>query len=305
MKISLKQMRYAVAVARTGHFGRAAGLCSVSQPALSQQIQALEAVCGASLFDRLKRGVRLTPFGREFVDLAQKAIESADAVDAFLAGQRGAPARPLRFGLIPTIAPYLLPDIFPALQAALPDLRFAVSENRTDALVDALGDGTLDLALIASEPKPGGPHLTVEALFPDPFVLATSRDERVQDPVQLSTIDTRRMLLLDEGHCFRDQSIAACAMEDSDASRAFAATSLSTIVEFVANGQGITLLPEIALRKEATGDRIRVHELAAPGASRHLSLVWREATPYAQTFQRIAEVIRLTHARSGAGAQGL
>lgn len=304
MQISLRQMRYALAVARTGHFGRAAELCSVSQPALSQQIHALEAVCRASLFDRLKRGVRLTPFGREFVDLAQKAIECADAVDAFLAGQHGAPARPLRFGLIPTIAPYLLPDIFPALQAALPDLRFAVSENRTDALVDALSDGTLDLALIASEPRPGGPQLAVAPLFPDPFVLATSPDERVQDPVHLSAIDTGRMLLLDEGHCFRDQTIAACAMKDSDTSRAFAATSLSTIVEFVANGQGITLLPEIALRKEATGNRIRVHALAAPGASRHLSLVWREATPYGETFRRIAEVIRQTHAGPDAGAPG-
>jgi LysR family hydrogen peroxide-inducible transcriptional activator len=102
------------------------------------------------------------------------------------------------------------------------------------------------------------------------------------------------MLLLDEGHCFRDQAIAACSLKDSDVSRAFAATSLSTIVEFVANGLGVTLLPEIALRKEATGQRISVHPLAAPGAGRMLSLVWREATPYAQIFERIAEVIRQT-----------
>jgi len=295
-RVSLKQMRYAVAVARHGHFGRAAEACSVSQPALSQQILTLEATCGAPLFDRLKRGVRLTPFGREFVDLAQKAIERADAIDDLIAGRRGVPARPLRFGLIPTIAPYLLPEIFPRLQEALPDIGFAVSESRTDDLVHALGEGTLDLALIASTPSPGGPDLTVEPLFTDPFVLATAPGEAVGGPVPLSEIDTGRILLLDEGHCLRDQTIAACHLEDTDAARTFAATSLSTIVEFVAHGQGVTLLPRLALRKEAASGRIRVHELASPGARRQLALVWRAATPYAAVFRQVAAVIRAAHA---------
>lgn len=295
MPISLKQMRYAVAVARTGHFGRAAELCAVSQPALSQQIQTLEALCGACLFDRLTRGVSLTPFGQEFVDLAQRTIECADAVDAFADRQGGGRARPVRFGLIPTVAPYLLPDIFPALQAALPDIEFSVSENRTEALIAGLGDGSLDLALIATDPKPSGPRLTVAPLFADAFVLATSPGEPACAPVQLRAIDARRMLLLDEGHCLRDQAIAACALKEGDMSRAFAATSLSTIVEFVANGLGVTLLPEIALRKEASGRRIRVHSLAAPGAGRVLSLVWRAAAPNAETFESIAEIIRQAH----------
>lgn len=292
MKVSLRQMRYAVAVARTGHFGRAAEQCAVSQPALSQQILALEAACSTPLFDRLKSGIRLTPSGREFIELAQRAIESADAVDSFLSSKGGLPARPMHFGLIPTVAPYLLPEIFPALRRALPELTFAASENRTDALVGALGDGSLDLALIASDPRPGGPKLTVAPLFADPFVLATGKGDETRDPVPLGSIDARRMLLLDEGHCFRDQAIAACALEGSDVTRAFAATSLSTIVEFVANGQGVTLLPEIALRKEATGGRISVHRLAPPGAGRMLSLVWREASPYVAAFEKIARIIR-------------
>jgi len=294
MAISLKQLRYAVALAEAGHFGRAADRVHVSQPALSQQIKLLEDACGTALFDRLGKAVRPTPIGRDFIDRARAVIEGADALLAFATGRTGKPARPLRFGLIPTVAPYLLPDIFPALQRALPDLSFSVSENRTDALIASLGDGTLDLALIATEPTPGGPRLTIAPLFPDPFVLATGPDERRQEPVQLGMLDAKRMLLLDEGHCFRDQAIAACSLKDSDVSRAFAATSLSTIVEFVANGQGITLLPEIALRKEATGARIRVHPLAAPGAGRLLSLVWREATPYGETYERIAQLIRDT-----------
>lgn len=294
MQISLRQMRYAIALAETGHFGRAAERVHVTQPALSQQIKQLEEICGAQLFDRLGKTVTLTPFGWGFLERARPIIGRADALIAYATGQSGKPIRPLRFGLIPTVAPYLLPDIFPALQTALPDLDFAVSENRTDALIAGLGNGSLDVALIATEPKSGGPRLTVVPLFSDAFVLATSPDESELGPVQLRTIDAGRMLLLDEGHCFRDQAIAACSLKGSDISRAFAATSLSTIVEFVANGLGVTLLPEIALRKEATGERVRIHLLAAPGAGRILSLVWREATPYAETFERIADIIRQT-----------
>lgn len=294
MSISLKQMRYAIALAEAGHFGRAAERVHVTQPALSQQIKLLEEICGALLFDRLGKTVTLTPLGRDFVDRARAIVEQADALTAYAAERAGKPVRPLRFGLIPTVAPYLLPDIFPALRAALPDLSLSVSENHTDALIAGLGDGSLDLALIATDPKSTGPRLTVAPLFSDAFVLATSPGEPNLGPVQLRAIDTRRMLLLDEGHCFRDQALAACSLRDNDISRAFAATSLSTIVEFVASGLGITLLPEIALRKEATGQRIRVHSLAAPGAGRMLSLVWRETTPYAEMFERIAEIIRQT-----------
>jgi len=290
--ISLKQMRYAVAVARAGHFGRAAEACSISQPALSQQIQALEQLCETPLFDRLKSGVRLTPFGKGFVDLAQAAIESAEALDAFAQGSHGAPDRALAFGLIPTVAPYLLPDIFPVLARSFPDLAFTVSENRTDALIAGLIEGSLDIALIGTEVPDSGPKLVGSRLFDDPFVLATSRSEVPNGPVALTDLAPERILLLDEGHCFRDQTIAACRLDSDPGARTFAATSLSTIVEFVANGQGVTLLPGIALRKEATDPRIAIHPIAAPGAGRVLSLVWREATPFGDIFARIAEVIR-------------
>lgn len=291
MPISLKQMRYALAVARTGHFGRAADACSVSQPALSQQILALEDLCGTPLFDRLKTGVRLTPFGKDFVTLAGAAVESAEALNAFALGHAGRPDRPVRFGLIPTVAPYLLPEIFPALTAGLPDLTFTISENRTDALLAGLIDGSLDIALIGTELPAGGPRLVSQALFHDPFVLATCRAEATTDPVSLANLAPERVLLLDEGHCFRDQAIAACRIDADPSARTFAATSLSTIVEFVANGQGVTLLPQIALRKEATNPRIAIHPIASPGAGRMLSLVWREATPFGRTFSTIADLI--------------
>ena len=296
MSISLKQMRYAVAVAETGHFGRAAVACNISQPALSQQVQAIEAECGTALFDRLAGGARPTPFGHEFIARARGVLERADGLAAFTMGSAGQPARPIRFGLIPTVAPYLLPEIFPALSTRLPELSFTVSENRTDALIEGLVEGSLDIALIGTEAPQSGPRLVTAPLFADAFVLATSAAEVTAGPVELAGLAPERILLLDEGHCFRDQTIAACRLDSDPSSRTFAATSLSTIVEFVANGQGVTLLPRIALRKEATDKRIAIHELVSPGAGRQLSLVWREATPFGPIFERIAEVIRQARA---------
>jgi LysR family hydrogen peroxide-inducible transcriptional activator len=281
-----------VVLAETGHFGRAAERCHVTQPGLSQQIRQLEDMCGAPLFDRLGKSVRVTPLGREFVDRARGILERADGLEMFLAGKRGQPERPLRFGLIPTVAPYLLPDIFPALQRELPDLSFAVSESRTDALIEGIEDGSLDIALIATDLPSGGPKLVAAELFADEFVLATPAGEADDGPVRLDAVSGARMLLLDEGHCFRDQAIAVCGLDREVSRRTFAATSLSTIVEFVANGQGVTLLPSIALRKEATGGRIAVHALQSPGARRTLRLVWRDAAPYAGIFGEVAAVIR-------------
>lgn len=294
MTISLRQIRYALAVAEAGHFGRAAEACAVTQPALSQQILALEALCGAALFDRLKSGIRPTPFGREFLTLARDVVKSAEALDAFAAGRAGRPDRPLRFGLIPTVAPYLLPVIFPPMTTALPDLHFAISESRTEALLDALRDGSIDVALIATTPPAGGPRLVEDMLFDDVFVLATPRNETTTAPVVLADLAPERILLLDEGHCFRDQTISACRFNHEGSAATFAATSLSTIVEFVANGQGVTLLPEIALPKEASDTRIAIHSLHDPSAHRQLRLVWREGAPYAATFARMADIIRAT-----------
>ncbi|HTO29013.1 MAG TPA: hydrogen peroxide-inducible genes activator [Devosia sp.] len=297
MGVSLKQMQYALAVARSGHFGRAAEACAISQPALSQQILALEDLCGAPLFDRLRSGIRLTPFGREFIGLAQEVIKRAEALDSFILGHAERPDRPIRFGLIPTVAPYLLPEIFPALTGGLPGLDFTISENRTEALISGLVDGSLDVALIGTAAPENGPRLVSRPLFDDPFVLATASGEATSTPVSLANLAPERILLLDEGHCFRDQTIAACRL-GSDPARTFAATSLSTIVEFVANGQGVTLLPRIALRKEATDPRIAIHDLVSPGAGRLLSLVWRDATPFGSTFDKMAEVIRAAHGTS-------
>lgn len=290
-EITLRQLRFALALGDAGHFGRAADRCRVTQPALSQQIRQIEAGFGVKLFERTTRAVRPTPFGREFLARAQRAVAEADALTAFAQSPGGRPARPLRFGLIPTIAPYLLPDIYPVLRAALPDIGFSASEAQTDHLIGGLDSGEIDLALIATEP-PEGAGLSEAELFADPFVLAAPRGVDFASPVPLAHLPRDRILLLDEGHCFRDQAIDACALRDKDVRHAFSATSLSTIVEFVANGQGITLLPAISLRKEGADTRIALHRLEAPGAGRMLRLVWRQDTPFSKLFGEIAGVIR-------------
>lgn len=288
---TLKQLRYALALAKEGHFNRAAANCHVTQPALSQQIKLLEQSCGTLLFDRIGKSVKLTPFGQEFLARARVIIDETEALISFASSHSGTPSHPVRFGIIPTVAPYLLPTIYPALRTALADIDFVISENHTEQLLLALENGETDLALLATDP-PIGSRLSCAPLFADPFVLATQQSAEISEPVNLDELPKDRILLLDEGHCFRDQAIEACALGDTAAKRTFAATSLSTIVEFVANGQGITLLPTISLKKEAADPRIQITSLAAPGAGRMLSLVWRDTTPFTELFDKIAEIIR-------------
>lgn len=289
--VTLKQLRYALSLAESGHFGRAADKCHVTQPALSQQIAHLEAACGTKLFERRSGKVIPTPFGRDFLDHARRTVAEADSLIGFATARSGRPDRAVRFGLIPTVAPYLLPEVYPALQKGLPDIRFTISESQTDWLIDGLDSGAIDTALIATDPPPGARLLTAP-LFADPFVLATARLRAVADPVALKIFRPEEILLLEEGHCFRDQAIDACDLNEDETGNAFAATSLSTIVEFVAAGQGITLLPTISLKKEAADPRIAIHTLAAPGASRELRLAWRTGSPFSTLFEKIAAIIR-------------
>ncbi len=288
MDYTLKQLRYALAVAETGHFGRAAENCHITQSALSQQIKQLEFACNAPLFERRSRDVRVTPFGREFLAYAERIISDSDALARFAAEHGGTPRRAIRFGLIPTVAPYLLPEIYPALRKELDGVSFDVREGHTDRLLAQLDAGELDLALIATEP-PEASRLEVAPLFADPFVAALQREASIETPIRLKELPQDQILLLDEGHCFREQAMEACAMRGANAGMV-AATSLSTIVEFVANGQGLTLLPAISLKKEAADPRIAIHPLAAPGAERILSLVWQKTSPFGALFQKVRTI---------------
>lgn len=291
MSITLKQMKYVVALAETAHFGKAATRCNVTQSALSQQLKLTEQICGARLFLRSESGARPTPFGREFIARAQEILNDAERLENFALNHGGHPNRPITFGLIPTVAPYLVAEIYPMLRAALPDISINVSESRTEQLLAQLAEGTLDVGLIAT-PLPKTPHLINRVIIEDPFVVVAPARNTFKGPIQLNALSKNEVLLLDEGHCLRDQAMDACALSAGEVRRAFAATSLSTIVEFVANGQGVTLLPSISLKKEAADPRVQIVALASPGASRTLSLVWHPGSPFAQLFDVFAQTIR-------------
>ncbi len=302
--MTLRQLHYAQIIAEEGHFGRAAERCHVTQPALSQQIRALEDRCKAPIFDRLGKSVRLTPFGRDFLAHAGRVLNAASDLETFADMSAGHPARPLRFGLIPTVAPYLLPDILPALKSSFPSTHFSVSEGKTDRLLAALTDGDIDLALVGTEIDQA--NLATAPLFADPFVLATRRGTAIADPVSLPDLPREQFLLLEEGHCLRDQMVDACALKPDLSGRTFAATSLTTILELVANGYGVTLLPAISLRREAHNGRIDIHTLGAPGAARLLRLAWRAGSPYEGLFRSIAETLTAvgqSHLQSEIGHQ--
>lgn len=287
--ITLRQLHYAQAIAEEGQFGRAARRCHVTQPALSQQIKLLEERCHTPLFERLGKTVTLTPFGRDFLAHASRVLSAATDLETFADISAGQPARPLRFGLIPTVAPYLLADILPALTDALEDTLFSISEGKTERLLSALIEGDLDVCLIATDIDK--PSLASMTLFADPFVLATPKDTPLPDPVKLAKLPRDKFLLLEEGHCLRDQMVDACALKPDMQGRTFAATSLTTILELVANGYGFTLLPAISLRREAGNGRIEFHTLGAPGAGRMLRLVWRANSPYEALYRQIGETV--------------
>lgn len=291
LSITLRQLHYVQIIADEGHFGRAAARCHVTQPALSQQVKLLEERCGLPIFDRLGKAVRLTPFGRDFLGHAARVLSAAQDLESFADMTAGQPARPLRFGLIPTVAPYLLPHILPALTAANADTHFSISEGKTDRLLGALLEGEMDLALLGTLP----PSASFEStpLFSDPFILAAPAGSGIGNPVDLATLPQNRFLLLEDGHCLREQMLDACALRTETRGRRFAATSLTTILELVAAGYGVTLLPAISLRREMNDARIEFLQLATP-ASRTLRLVWRTGSPYETLFRSVAETIRET-----------
>lgn len=290
MRFTLKQMRYVIALAETGHFGRAAAQCHVTQSALSQQIKLAEQACGTQLFVRAGGVARPTSFGREFISRANAIVQETGMLEVFALNYSGRPGRPISFALIPTVAPYLLADIYPALRKALPDITIEVREAQTENVLSQLQEGVLDVGLIATDVPPAS-QLTQVALAADPFVVAASRSSQLAGPVRLEDLSHEHILLLDEGHCLRDQAMDACALNLDASRRAFAATSLTTIAECVANGQGITLLPSISLKKEGADPRIKTLALAAPGASRTLSLVWHASSPFGAIFEKFAQTI--------------
>ena len=292
--LTLRQLRYFEALARHGHFGRAAAACSISQPALSVQIRDLEADLGAPLFERSARQVRLTTLGEACLARAVGILRAVDELDDLARAAQGDLVGRLRLGVIPTVAPYLLPRLFGRMADNHAGIDIHIRETLTPRLTQELHQGKIDaaiLALPASEPG-----LEEIALFDEAFVFVrpiADADRPVPDGEALQKM---RLLLLEEGHCFRDQALSFCNMHTALPRDGLDGSSLTTLVQMVGAGLGVTLIPEMAVPLETRSAAVSVVRFGDPQPSRTIGMVWRKSSPLSDQFLRIAETVRTSAA---------
>jgi LysR family hydrogen peroxide-inducible transcriptional activator len=289
--VTLRQLRYLAALAEHRHFGKAAEACAVTQPALSMQVRELERSLGVDLVERRPNEVTLTEVGYEVVRRGEGILAAVrDLID--VAQRRSRPLTGLlRFGIIPSLAPYVLPRILPALQHYYPELRVELRETLTKALLEELGRGALDAVMLAL-PVADAEVETLH-LFDDPFLLATPAGDPLA-PAERAVaheIDPQRLILLEEGHCLRDQALAYCAGVRREGPVRLGATSLATVMQMVANGHGITLVPQIAADVEVRDARVKLVRFAAPEPARMVGLAWRRTSPRKGDFMALGQLV--------------
>jgi LysR family hydrogen peroxide-inducible transcriptional activator len=298
---TLKQLRHLVALADNRHFGKAAKACFVTQSTLSASIKELEEVLQAPLVDRTNRRVAFTPLGEATVERARRLIEDAQEMVMAAQDERSPLTGTVRLGVIPTIGPFLLPRILPALREAWPRLKLYLREDQTDPLLEQLHDGRLDALLLALPYDCGNVESAV--LFKDRFSLGLRRDHRLArlKKVTPAEVEADTLLLLQEGHCLRGHALSACRIGEKQHADAFEATSLHTLVQMVDNGLGVTLLPQLAIDGGILkGTDIVARPLDVEQPERDIALIWRKGTARAAEFRLLAqELKRLARQTSG------
>ena len=296
MNVTLKQMRYLDALARSGHFGNAAELCAISQPALSMQIKELEESLGAPVFERGPRGVTLTGFGAEIVARVREILRSVEDLDEFARSSQNHFAGQLRIGVIPTIAPYVLPEIIAQISDLHDGLDLRIRETLTANLIAQLEDGRLDTAIVALPVS--APALTEVELFSEEFVLVRSSQDAALPLPDRDALREMRLLLLEEGHCFRDQALSFCSLSPNRPREIMDGSSLSTLVQMVGAGIGVTLIPEMALAVETPSAPVCVARFREPKPKRTIGMVWRKTSPLSDQLSEVAEIVRRAGLRS-------
>jgi LysR family hydrogen peroxide-inducible transcriptional activator len=290
--VTLRQLRYFDALARHGHFGRAAEACAISQPALSMQIKEMEQALGGVLLERSARQLALTKLGEELLQRVRDILRSVDELGDFARASRDRLAGRLRVGMIPTIAPYLLPKVIENLTRLHPELDIHVRETLTPKLIKEVAEGRLDTAIVAlpvSEPS-----LTEIALFRENFLLVRPGEQEGTPVPSRETLREMKLLLLEEGHCFRDQALSFCNMQTSPPREMLDASSLSTLVQMVGAGIGVTLIPEMAVAVEMRSASVSVARFKNPQPSRTIGMVWRKTSPLARQLLQISDVVCLS-----------
>jgi LysR family hydrogen peroxide-inducible transcriptional activator len=293
---TLKQLQYLVALRDNGHFGRAAESCFVTQSTLSAGLRELELLLGVTLVERTRRVVRFTPLGSKIAEKARRVLRETEEL-ADMARAEGQPLTgDLRLGVIPTIAPFLLPAMLPRLRAQWPQLKLYLREETSQSACDALHRGQLDCVLLAMPYNCGDVDLV--ELFDDQLFVAYPPGEPLRKgSTEAGEIEPDRLLLLEDGHCLKDHALAACNRPDLRARATMMGTSLHTLVQMVDNGLGVTFLPDMAVRSGILdGTSIRLARLEAEHGSRQIALAWRRASPRAEEYQLLADALRDIHA---------
>jgi LysR family transcriptional regulator, hydrogen peroxide-inducible genes activator len=287
--MTLQELRYLVALAECGHFGQAAEACCVSQSTLSTGLKKLEDFLGVIVFDRSLKRVTPTPIGREIVESARRIVEEAARIREVASYAKDPMDRTVHLGIIPTLGPYYLPHVLTRVRAAHPKLRLLLREEMTPHMLAHLGEGSLDAGLLALPIS--DPSLEVVPLFVEPFLAAVPADHPLAAATTVNLDDLARagLLLLEEGHCLRDQALDACHLQDLK-NEEIRATSLETLRQMVAMGLGVTLIPTLACVSPG-GQRVVLKPLAEPGAARSIGLVWRRRSPLAYTLAQLADTL--------------
>ncbi len=289
---TIKQLQYLVALRQHGHFGKAAEASFVTQSTLSAGLRELETLLGVTLVERTRRVVRFTPLGQKVADKAVRVLRECEAL-ADTARAEGQPLHgELRMGVIPTIAPFLLPAMLPRLKSEWPSLKLYLREEASQAACDALHRGQLDCVLLAMPYGCG--EVEKAMLFDDRLFVAFPGGEAPPEPIVApGAIDENRLLLLEDGHCLKDHALAACNRPELRAEAAMMGTSLHTLVQMVDNGLGLTFIPAMAIEAGILqGTRVDARPLKSEHGSRHIALVWRPSSPREQEFRLLAETLR-------------
>lgn len=291
--MNLRDLRYLVALADLRHFGKAADACHVSQPTLSTQLKKLEDELGVQLIERAPRKVMLTPVGSDIVVRARRVLADVEQMRETARRTADPEAGSVRLGLFPTLAPYLLPHVVPKISARFPRLELLLVEEKTEALLQQLRDGRLDAAILALPLHED--WLQIDRLFEEPFLLAVPHDHALagHSGLKLAELSKQHLLLLEDGHCLRDQALAVCAMAGAGEKDGFRATSLETLRQMVAAGVGITLLPLLAVKPPVpVSKNIELVPFRNPPPSRKLALVWRRSSAMTGFLHKLAATLR-------------
>lgn len=301
--LKLQMLRYLVALADTGHFGRAAKRCFVSQPTLSTQIRKLETQLGVPLIERRGRQAILTDAGEEIVRRARGVLEEIDQIIEIARYAQDPMVGRLRIGLIPTLGPYLLPHILSELRGRYPRLQLLLAERQTDPLLADVRSGKLDAGILALPIDADG--LEVQPLFAEPFLVALPPGHRLakHDALSVEDLDGEELLLLEDGHCLRDQALEVCGRVGAHERQDFRATSLETLRQMVAAGVGVTLLPALAVETAVPNTRLAVRAFKKPAPSRSIGAVWRKSSARKPTLETVAGVIKEIMQARGAGTR--